>query len=266
MVYTVVYTPNCYRGAIGEVRRVSELEIGKPYLIHDLHAERHAYRGEISGLVKGSRTADKLAPSFTWTLEESDQDGRYYIKNLATGNYVQRVLRSQTAKTGETPYAFTPTYDESTQSWKIKNGSNSLCWDGVESLDLVGWDSPGHPYAFCEFNPAPYFAITIEERYQSGELISSTTKFVAPGTSYLFTAASRPGKELISVEGAENMDEINSNKLITVIYSNGQDGIEEILTNQTHANKGIYDLTGRRLPKISRPGIYIINGTKTVIK
>lgn len=266
MTYTVVYTPTCFRGAAGESRRVSELEIGKPYLIQDLHAERHAYRGDLGGYVKGSRTADNLAPTFTWVLEASDKDGRYYIKNLATGNYIQRVLRSQTATTGETPYAFTPTYDESTQSWKIKNGSNSLCWDGVENLDMVGWDSPGHPYAFCEFNPTPYFSLTIEERDQNGELLNSSVKFVVPGSSYIFVAASRPGKNLVSVEGDEGLDEIDSNKLITVTYNLGQDAIDEIHMNQTQGPKGIYDLTGRRLNKIGRPGIYIIDGVKTAVK
>lgn len=266
MTYTVIYTASCFRGALGELRRVSELEVGKPYLIHDIHSERHAYRGEASGVVIGSRSADKLAPSFTWVLEAADVDGRYYIKNLASGNYVQRVLRSQTAKTGETPYGFTPTYDDAAQTWKIKNGSNNLCWDGVESLELVGWDSPGHPYAFCEFNPAPYFSLTVEERDQDGELLSSNVKYVAPGSSYIFVAASRPGKDLISVEGNEGLEEINSNKLITITYSIEKDAIDEIHADQPAGAQGIYDLTGRRLNKVSHPGIYIINGIKTAIK
>lgn len=266
MTYSVIYTANCFRGANGETRRVSSLEVGKPYLIHDLHAERHAYRGEAGGLVRGTRSADNLAPNFTWVLEATDKADRFYIKNLATGNYIQRVLRSQTAETGTSPYAFIPTYDSSAQTWKIKNGSNSLYWDGVENLDMVGWDNPGHPYAFCEFKPAPYFALTVEERDTNGELLSSSTKFVAPGSSYIFMAASRPGKKLVSVEGDEGLDEINSNKLIIVTYNLGQDAIDEISADKKTAPEGIFDLSGRRLNKATRPGIYIINGVKTIIK
>ncbi len=268
MTYTVVYTPNCFRGAKGETVRVSELTVGKPYLIHDIHAERHAYRGDIGGLVKGSRSADNLAPTFTWVLEETDKEGRYYIKNLATGKYVQRVKNSEVAKTSENPYAFIPTYDAEAQTWKIKNGNNSTCWDGSEASDLplVGWNNPGHPYAFCEFNPAPYYSITIEERDQDGELLSSSTKFLPAGSSYIFAAASRPGKDLISVDGTDGLDEINSNKLIVVTYSIEKDGIDEITISNRPSIEGIYDLSGRRLKKINHPGIYIINGQKTVIK
>lgn len=266
MTYVVVYTANCFRGAKGEARRVTELVAGKPYLIQDLHAERHAYRGEAGGTVIGSRSADNLAPSFTWVLEATDKADRFYIKNLATGNYVQRVLRSQTAKTGEDPYAFTPSYDSAAQTWKIKNSGNNLCWDGLENLNMVGWDNPGHPHAFCEFYPTPYFAITVEERDLDGNLLNSSVKYVAPGSSYIFAAASRPGKVLVSVEGNDDLDEINSNKLITVTYNLGQDAINEILIDRKPLVNGIYDLTGRRLNKVNRPGIYIINGTKTIVK
>lgn len=265
MVYTVVYTANCYRGALGESRRVSELEIGKPYLIYDMHSERNAYRGDVGGYVKGTRKAENLSPTFTWVLEESDKANRFYIKNLGTGKYVQRVVSSTPATTNDKPYGFTPTYNADTQSWSIKNGGNNYCWDGLENLDMVGWNKPGHPYAFCEFIPAPYYAITVEERDQDGELLNSTTRFVAPGSSYVFAAASRPGKELVSIQGNDGLDEITSNKLIVVTYSIEKDGINEVQINN-NAPKGIFDLSGRRLNAASHPGIYIIDGVKTLIQ
>ena len=68
--------------------------------------------------------------------------------------------------------------------------------------------------------------------------------------------------------GNEGLDNIQGNKLITVTYAieKGDSGINEISADQTPGVKGIFDLSGKRLSKVSRPGIYIINGKKTVYK
>lgn len=43
-------------------------------------------------------------------------------------------------------------------------------------------------------------------------------------------------------------------------------GIESIVSENENASKGIYDLSGRRIEKISLPGIYIVNGKKQLVK
>ena len=131
---------------------------------------------------------------------------------------------------------------------------------------MVGWTSPGHPIEFYEFVASPVFKITIEERDQDGELLGTKTQFVNPGDSYVFAAASRPGKDLTGVSGNEDLDDIQENKLITVTYTIEKSGINEIATDGGDGVKGIYDLKGNRLSRVSRPGFYIINGVKTSYK
>ena len=47
----------------------------------------------------------------------------------------------------------------------------------------------------------------------------------------------------------------------------GQSGIDSVeAASPAYGSEGIYDLQGRRLKSASRPGLYIINGTKTIIR
>lgn len=43
-------------------------------------------------------------------------------------------------------------------------------------------------------------------------------------------------------------------------------GIEEITDGDDNTVEGIFDMTGRRIDKITAPGIYIVNGKKTLVK
>ena len=42
--------------------------------------------------------------------------------------------------------------------------------------------------------------------------------------------------------------------------------IEEVEVENEKVNEAIYDLAGRRLNEITKPGIYIINGKKVLVK
>ncbi len=54
---------------------------------------------------------------------------------------------------------------------------------------------------------------------------------------------------------------------IPVLVMGEQDGINEVNASEDSAREGIYDLQGRRLSsKTLRPGVYIINGVKTLIR
>ena len=54
-----------------------------------------------------------------------------------------------------------------------------------------------------------------------------------------------------------------------LLKKQGLSGIESVEADEAPsaaAREGIYDLTGRRLTRISAPGIYIVNGRKTLLR
>ncbi|MCX4330721.1 MAG: beta-N-acetylhexosaminidase [Muribaculaceae bacterium] len=262
-VATVVYTTEATPG-IGKLgAEVAAVEAGKIYAIEDAHAERHAFRGDAGGYVGGSVNAEGCSPAYLWTLEATGSN--FYVKNAASGLYVQSITTTPTpALLAETPHAYSFTYSNGT--WKITDTSNGVCWDGLENHNMVGWNSPGHPHRIYTVAEAePFYTISISERLDGVEF-SSRTIFVKAGASYIFAAGSRPGKAIVGIEGNEGLDEVYANKNIIVNYTADDDAITEIATDSRPSAKGIYDLNGRRLNKIVRPGVYIVNGVKTLVK
>ncbi len=242
---------------------VSAVKEGAWYAIEDTHTDRHAFRGVVGSGVGGVRNAQPASPAFVWTLEANGSN--FNVQNPASGLYIQPLKRSVTATVGETPNPFAFKYNQGGY-WTItdKSGSN-LAWDGNEDLTLVGWDSPGHQikvYNIAEFNP--YYNITVIEQLDGREFARKTVT-VAAGASYMFAANSRPGKFLTNITGNDNLDSIYGHKTITVDYST-ESALDEIATSPANSPEGIYDLNGRKLNYISRPGIYIINGVKTLVK
>lgn len=264
--FTAEYETDAYPGVAHAATKVSELSANKYYLIRDAHESRNAFRCDAGGQVIGAKDASGKGANFVWVLEPNGEN--WDIKNVGSGLYVQAVKSGATTTLAENPYAFKITVRDADKNWwTIKNSKNAQCWDGNENLTMVGWTSPGHPIEFYEFVAAPFFKVTIEERDQDGELLGTKAQFVTPGGSYVFAAASRPGKALTLVSGNEDLDDIQENKLITVTYTIVKEsGINEIAPDGGDGIKGIYDLSGRRLLKVSRPGTYIINGVKTTFK
>ncbi len=266
MLYSVIYP--AFEGVVG-VKQIgaaaTALEPGKIYVIHDEHATRHAYRYASGAKVYGMREIGGASPAATWTLEPGDNDDRFYVKNLGNDLYIQALKSSVTATLGSEPYAFRFAYSD--DHWSIKNSRNTMYWDGNEdaNLSMVGWQGgTGHPYAFYPVTVGePYFRLTIVEQDQNGNTLSSRIVCVKPGNSYIFAAASRPGKTLVGVTGDENLAEITGNKRIVVTYETDQNAITEITADGNPAgSRGIYDLQGHKLSGVNRPGIYIINGKK----
>ena len=264
--FNAIYKTEAYMGIAEVSEPVTELKEGVVYAIRDTHSTRNAYRcATAGGLVNGAKSGTGLSPMFTWTLEATSNN-RYFVKNVATETYVQELGRSVAATLGDKGYGFLFTWD--TDHWNIK-GSNGMYWDGEESLNLVGWDGgTGHPYQIYTVAQAdPFFKVVINEVSTDGNVLSTRSVFVKAGESYMFAAATHAGMSIVDVKGHEGFDEIYSNKTVTVTYEiEEQDGIDELHSNQTPGVEGIYDLSGRRLNKISRPGIYIVNGVKTLVK
>ena len=49
-------------------------------------------------------------------------------------------------------------------------------------------------------------------------------------------------------------------------YKKDDSGISSVTASGNQRHSGIYDLQGRRLDAISRPGVYIVNGVKTLVR
>lgn len=261
-VADVIYSTEAIPG-IGKLgAAVSFLQANGIYAIEDAHSERHAFRGDAGGVVSGSRNAEGCSPAYLWQLEPSGSD--FYVKNVASGQYVQELVLSTPTKMGNTPHAFTFSVNND-GTWKIKSTGNGQCWDGVENLSMVGWNDPGHPHRIYTVDGAePFYNITITEKLDE-QVLSEKTIMVKAGASYMFWANSRPGKDLVNIEGNDGLDEIYAHKHIVVTYTAANDAIDEIAA-PTNNSGAIYDLQGHRLNRISRPGVYIVNGKKVLVK
>ena len=154
--------------------------------------------------------------------------------------------------------------NEDGESWKIK-GTNNVCWDGLESGALVGWTDPGHPYYLYEYFAQPYFEVAIESVTTTGENLNSERHLVKAGDAYILTAGTYEGFALKAIEGDEGLSSVGEHKKIKLVYEKDtQSGIGETLEEQQEKN--IYDLSGRRILRITQKGIYIINGKKVLVK
>ncbi len=259
-VATVIYTTEAIPG-IGKLgAEVTAVEANGVYAIEDIHTTRHAFRGEKDGKVMGLRKAEGCSPAYLWKLEPSGAN--FYVRNMATGNYVQELVISTATKTGTRPHAYAFSYSDGV--WKIKSTGNGYCWDGDDSLASVGWYDPGHQHKIYTLEEvAPFYTVTITEKLGENTL-SERTVYVKAGASCLFAANSRPGKELVGITGNTGLDAVYANKHITVTYASPESVIDQVAVEKS-ADNGIYDLQGRRVSKLVR-GIYIVNGTKTLIK
>ena len=73
------------------------------------------------------------------------------------------------------------------------------------------------------------------------------------------------GYTLKEIQGEEAAKSVADHLVIKVIYEKDvPSGIEEVLTE--NKAKGIFDISGRKLQRISHKGIYIINGQKVLVK
>ena len=101
-----------------------------------------------------------------------------------------------------------------------------------------------------------------------------TTDGAADATPYTFTPNEENKALVIESDGKYWYNQRNSARLyrsegywkleLAVVKSGDVTSIEEI--GAETVSEGIYDLTGRRIEQIVKPGVYVVNGKKTVIK
>jgi lysophospholipase L1-like esterase len=93
------------------------------------------------------------------------------------------------------------------------------------------------------------------------------TFFISAGTTLSTNDISVTNSNNEEADKSATVSIDNTSHTITIDYAPIVSGIEQIsVNNLTPVNNDIYDITGRRLTHITRPGVYIINGHKTFVR
>lgn len=261
---------DAYSGVVSLADAVSELEGNHSYVIYDNSTAndggRRGYRYAVptTGQVYCLRLIEDTDPYVTWTLETSGSG--FLVKNEAYGAYVPSMTTATTApvlsSSGDV-FTFTTNDDG---SWKI-TGSNSVCWDGLASGALVGWTSPGHPYVIYDYFVQPYYEVAIEAIDTEGNALYSSSDLVKAGSEYIVSPETLDGYSLQSIESDNALDAVSAHTTVTLTYiSDEAAGIHAVTTDENASSEQtLYDLFGRKLKAISKPGIYIVNGRKVLV-
>lgn len=267
MTIEAVYTTNAYNGVKRLGDAVKEVKAGHSYVIYDTSpndAARKGYRNVNRQMqVMRNTQIENTNPDHTWTLEAAGN--AFKVKNAYRDLYVPQLRNSTPATLSQNGERFTFTLNADGETWKIK-GANGVCWDGLASGALVGWNDPGHPYMIYEYFAQPYFLVTVEFVDTEGKTLKEPqSDLVKAGEAFTLTTSPIEGYTLKTVEGGEELKAVGDHLKVKVVYeSELVSGIDEVKEQQQ--KEGIYDLSGRRLQRISHKGIYIINGQKVLIR
>lgn len=267
---TAVYSTSAYIGAKGVASTVTTLEDGKSYLLYDASsdASRVGYRRILQSTKKINRSfsADELDPSGVWTLEGSANN--FKVKNDYYALYVPALQRSTATTASANGASFTFNLNDDGETWNVK-GANGQYWDGIADGSLVGWNQgTGHPIRISTFYAQPYYTVSITCVDAAGTTLQQSETLVAADESYPLVFPTIEGYTLQSVAGNESYNGVVEDFLnLTITYKSEVDAIHAVtLPEDSSVQSGIYDLQGRRLQQVSHPGLYIINGKKTIVK
>ena len=268
----VVYSTKALTGARAVDWNVSQLKEGTDYIFYDASSDnaRTGYRRIVPDTKRINRLTDlaRLDPTAVWTLEGSDN--KFRVKNACYDLYVPALQRSQATTAAATGAEFTFTYDSSERAWYIA-GTNGMKWDGIEDGSLVGWNSgTGHPIRISKFIAQPYFTASLTCTTADGRVLYSTSRFVQAGDALSLPLPTLDGYALESVTGNETLNGTADDFYdVRAVYAPTQSGIATPVVaddaSSRHA-RGIYDLQGRRLQRVTTPGVYVINGRKVVVR
>ena len=267
LTVAVDYTTTAINGVKELGNAVTEVKAGYSYVIYDTSpsdAARKGYRNVNDGLqVMRNQFIENTTPNHTWILEAAGKN--FKIKNTQYDLYVPLLKNSTPVTLAKNAGVFTLSLNADGETWKIK-GSNGICWDGLASGALVGWNDPGHPYKIYEYYAQPYFRVVVQTEDVEGKVLApAQNSWVKAGETYTLVTKTFEGYDLKEIQGSEALQKVSDNLVIKVIYENeAQTGIEDVW--QAPQQKGIYDLSGRRLQRIAHKGIYIVNGQKILVK
>ena len=132
---------------------------------------------------------------------------------------------------------------------------NKNIFDNLNGKDIVVTDEEGNETIFTitygdEENPVPYNQICL---VTETPITKAGTYSLTIGVDWAFCYSSNDMETYIE-------EDIN----YTFTVTGNSTAVNEIETDA--AEKVIYDLTGKQIKEITAPGIYIINGVKTIVK
>lgn len=267
----VTYEINAIVGVKAEGEPVKELKNNNKYLLYDATtaAGRAGYRAiRDNNVINRYLSAEGMLPTGVWTLQGSGN--KFKVLNEYTGLYVPQLKNSAATtatRAGGDTFTFATNADG---TWNIKSTSGQY-WDGLASGDLVGWNGgTGHPIRISTFYAQPMFTVNIVCRDADDDkvILKQSSDLVVAGTAYPIVIPTIEGYTMQSVTGNETYggtveDFVN----IVVTYKNNATvGINNVSTDKAAAAVRIYDLQGRRVQRVQQPGLYIVNGKKTLVK
>ena len=270
--FYVYYATNAYTGIKKLGRLVTKLNDERSYALYDASTDDNGSRAGFRRIVPGTYNINRLTsaenadPGAVWMLEKSGD--KYKVKNEYYGLYVPALARSAATTASATGDAFNFSLNSDGESFKV-TGTNGMFWDGVANGDLVGWNSGnGHPIKVYEIWASPFFKLQIRCIDQDGNVLRTSEKLFPAGEAYSLITPVIEDYDILDISGAENLDGfINDNYEVVITYVNESSGIGEVTTTPDESKKsGIYDLMGRRLSRITTPGLYIVNGKKVLKK
>lgn len=265
---TYQYTTDALAGVKALADPVTTIEADKSYVLYDtspVDVDRQGYRNVNNALqVWNTQRIEGADPLHVWTLKMSGAG--FKVKNEFHNLYVPRLTTAATPVTlsanGET-YKFKLNADGETFTIQ---GTNNVCWDGLASGALVGWNAPGHPYKVFEYFVVPYYTVLVNEVDSEGKVLGTTKYPAKAGSAFALQVNDRAGYIIDKIEGAESLTCVENHLQVTVTYMDEKlVGITPIVGDE-HTKSGIYDPSGRRIDRISHPGVYIISGQKVFVK
>ena len=260
----------------------------------------HSATTEIEGVtdVTYYYTTDGNEPTVE---DEESVDGVITITNSCTLKViVEFTLGEKTYVSASTSAEYIIT-EEATyhRAVAVEAGNYFLVADGKVAAPIEGTTLPAVEVT-VDGNDATapvYYAITLEEAADgcyyikdvngnyiytsstygaSGPKLSSNGAYV-PVSSWTITIADDENSTATIVSGNLTLvydtaagvfkvtDSVSSDMILPTLYGTNATGINEAVVNG-EAIESIYDLTGRRVEKITKSGIYIVNGKKILVK
>lgn len=274
---TVVYTTEAHTGVkklYEAVTDLADLKAGSSYVLFDASTAdggaRQGYRRIVADTKAVTRftSPENMDPSAVWQLEMvGTSKNRFKVKNDYYGLYVPALERSKCPIASDKGDNFTFALNADGETWNVK-GTNGMYWDGLADGSLVGWDGgTGHPIKVFTYYAQPFFLITIRCVDEDGTELSSSSVLHPAGENYPLIIPVMKGYVVSSITGNETYEDVVTGDLtVTVTYKNPQTGIGEATDGINAGKQSIYDLQGRKLQRIARPGIYIVNGKKVLVK
>ena len=159
-------------------------------------------------------------------------------------------------------------------------------WTSADGIQIVSTDANGNEVGAMKYYNGKFtlyinegvatpikFTITVPEGYSLTEMkVKNSTSKHNAWVDYNWSSHSLNNttaeKTITFVEGVNEFflyGEVGKVIYLTSLTITSTTGIEDVKVENGEA-KAIYDLTGRRINEIARPGIYIVDGKKVFVK